>query len=144
MWRADGESIWMLHCKVAMRDEHRGIIKWHGSSIEIEKRTRTALTKAKQAEERIRQSERELRTIVEAMPAFVVTALPDGSVDFFSQSWADYTGLSLEHGKGSGWRQGSGCMTVVHPDDCDSVTANLRTALAASKCRRRWRLRLRR
>jgi PAS domain S-box-containing protein len=123
--RADGESIWMLHCKVATRDEHRGIIKWHGSSIEIEKRTRTALTKAKQAEERIRQSERDLRTIVEAMPAFVATALPDGSADFISQRWADYTGLSIEQFKGWGW------VNVLHPVDRDHVTANWQAALAA-------------
>jgi PAS domain S-box-containing protein len=125
VWRADGESIWMLHCKVAMRGEHRGIIKWHGSSIEIEKRTCTALTKAKQAEERIRQSEKELRTIVEAMPAFVATALPDGSVDFISQSWADYTGISLEQWQGWGW------VNVLHPLDRDHVTAKWQAALAA-------------
>jgi PAS domain S-box-containing protein len=123
--RADGEYIWMLHHKVAMRDEHRGIIKWHGSSIDIEERQRAVITEAKRAEERIRQSERELRTIVETIPAFVLTALPDGSVDFFSQSWADYTGLSTEHGKGSG------CITVLHPDDRDHVSANLPAALAA-------------
>jgi hypothetical protein len=29
--RADGEYRWMLHHKVAMRDEHRGIIKWRVS-----------------------------------------------------------------------------------------------------------------
>jgi PAS domain S-box-containing protein len=33
--RADGEYLWMLHHKVAVRDEHRGIIKWHGSSVDF-------------------------------------------------------------------------------------------------------------
>jgi PAS domain S-box-containing protein len=51
--RADGENRWMLHHKIAIRDEHGKIIKWHGSSIDIEDR--------KRAEEKLRLSEAELR-----------------------------------------------------------------------------------
>ena len=48
--RADGEYRWMLHHKVvALRDEHGSIVKWHGSSIDIEDR--------KRAEEALRQSQ---------------------------------------------------------------------------------------
>jgi PAS domain S-box-containing protein len=83
------------------------------------------ITEAKRAEEKIRLSERELRTLVEAIPAYVGTALPDGSVDFISQSWLDYTGFSREQGIGRGWEG------VIHPDDVDRVVANWRAALAA-------------
>ena len=38
--RADGEYRWMLHHKVAARNEHGNIVKWHGSSIDIEDRKR--------------------------------------------------------------------------------------------------------
>src|SRR5580658_7526066 len=38
--RADGDYRWMLHHKVAVRDEHGNIVKWHGSSIDIEDRKR--------------------------------------------------------------------------------------------------------
>jgi PAS domain S-box-containing protein len=76
------------------------------------------------AEERIRLSERELRTIVETIPVFVGTALPDGSVDFVSQSWLDYTGLSREQWLGWGW------MSVIHPEDLDRGRTNWRAALA--------------
>ena len=65
------------------------------------------MTEAKRAEETIRLSERELRTLVEAIPAYVGTALPDGSVDFISQSWLDYTGFSREQGMGWGWGSAS-------------------------------------
>ena len=47
--RADGEYRWMLHHKIAVRDEHGTIVKWHGSSIDIEDR--------KRAEEALRQSQ---------------------------------------------------------------------------------------
>jgi PAS domain-containing protein len=58
----------------------------------------TDITERKTAEEKIRHNERELRTLVEAIPAYVGTALPDGSIDFVSQSWLDYTGFTKEHG----------------------------------------------
>jgi PAS domain S-box-containing protein len=83
------------------------------------------ITEAKRAEEKLRFSERELRTLVEAIPAYVGTALPDGSVDFMSQSWLDYTGLSREQNMGWGWAD------VIHPEDFDRVIANWRAALAA-------------
>jgi PAS domain S-box-containing protein len=47
--RADGQYRWMLHHKVAVRDEHGNIVKWHGSSIDIEER--------KRAEEALQQSQ---------------------------------------------------------------------------------------
>ena len=83
------------------------------------------ITERKMAEEKIRHHERELRTLVDAIPAYVGTALPDGSVDFISQSWLNYTGLSKEQGMGWGWE------SAIHPEDSDRVLGNWRTALAA-------------
>ncbi len=51
--RADGEYRWMLHHKVAVRDERGQIVKWYGSSIDIEDR--------KRAEEQLRRSTQELQ-----------------------------------------------------------------------------------
>ncbi len=51
--RADGEYRWMLHHKVALRDENGKVIKWHGSSIDIEDR--------KQAEEQVRRNSQDLQ-----------------------------------------------------------------------------------
>ena len=94
-------------------------------------------TEAKRAEEKIRLSERELRTLIEAIPAYVGTNQPDGSVDFISQSWLDYTGFSKEQGMGWGWG------SAIHPEDFDQVLANWRAAVAAGvpaehqlRCRR--------
>jgi PAS domain S-box-containing protein len=38
--RADGEYRWMLHRSVALRDEGGNIVKWYGSSVDIEDRKR--------------------------------------------------------------------------------------------------------
>src|SRR5229473_2937241 len=51
--RADGEYRWMLHHKVAVRDERGQIVKWYGSSIDIEDR--------KRAEVQLRRSTEELQ-----------------------------------------------------------------------------------
>ena len=51
--RADGEYRSFLHRKVPLRDEHGAIVKWFGSSIDVEDQ--------KQAEERIAQKTRELQ-----------------------------------------------------------------------------------
>jgi PAS domain S-box-containing protein len=39
--RADGEYRWMVHHKVPIRDGHGKIVKWYGSSIDIEDRKRS-------------------------------------------------------------------------------------------------------
>jgi len=38
----------------------------------------------------------ELRDVIETIPTFAWTALPDGSVDFVNRHWQEYTGLSTE------------------------------------------------
>jgi PAS domain S-box-containing protein len=49
--RADGEYRWMMHHKIALRARDGGILKWHGSSIDIEDRKRTEEQLRKTAEE---------------------------------------------------------------------------------------------
>jgi PAS domain S-box-containing protein len=85
------------------------------------------VTEAERAEEKIRLSERELRTIIEIMPAYVGTSLPDGTVDFLSQSWLDYCGQTRKEAMGWGWAG------VIHPDDVDRVLANWQAGLASGE-----------
>jgi PAS domain-containing protein len=61
------------------------------------------------------------------MPAFVGTALPDGSCDFLSERWLDYLGFTREQGLGWGWA------STIHPEDVDRVVANWRAGLAAGE-----------
>src|SRR6266478_69344 len=84
------------------------------------------VTAAREAEERLRQSEQELRTTLETIPAAVVRTLPDGSVDFASQSWLDYIG-SKEEILGWSWVQ------AVHPEDLDELLSSWRAALVAGQ-----------
>jgi PAS domain S-box-containing protein len=68
-------------------------------------------TRLQFAESAARQSERELRDVVEAIPAMVWTSLADGTCVFVNQRWQDFTGLSREDALGWNWEKS------VHPDD---------------------------
>jgi formate hydrogenlyase transcriptional activator len=115
--RADGEYRWMLHRNVPLRDGHGNIVRWYGSSIDVED--------LKQAQEQIRQHEKELSKIIDTIPAFIITAAPDGSIDFYNQSVLDYAGLSREELLGRGW------MTVTHPEDLDRLVEGRQAGFAA-------------
>lgn len=69
------------------------------------------VTERNQAEEALRHSEAELRTLAEAMPQIVWITRPDGWHIHFNQRWMDYTGLTLEQSLGHGWNP------PFHPDD---------------------------
>jgi PAS domain S-box-containing protein len=83
----------------------------------------TDITERKTAEEKILCNERELRTLIDVMPAYVGTCLPDGTADFLSQSWLEYSGQTREEAMGWGWTG------ALHPDDADRVLANWRAGL---------------
>ena len=87
----------------------------------------TDITGRKTAEEKSLRNERELRTLIDVMPAFVGTASPDGLCDFLSESWLDYLGFTREQGLGWGWA------STIHPEDVDRVVANWRAGLAAGE-----------
>jgi formate hydrogenlyase transcriptional activator len=86
-------------------------------------------TGRREAEEQLRNSARNLRTTIETIPAFVFSALPDGSMDFASRSWFDYSGLSPEEVLGWDWT------AVVHPEDRDRAVKNWRESLATGEPR---------
>src|SRR5918997_1039939 len=81
--------------------------------------------------------ENELSRIMDALPGFVWSALPDGNVDFLNQRWREYTGLSLEEACGWGWQ------VAVHPEDlpellerCQSILASEQPGEAEARLRR--------
>jgi PAS domain S-box-containing protein len=73
----------------------------------------------------LRRQEKKLRDVIETMPTFASTALPDGSMDFVNRHWQDYTGLSTEKTVGSGWE------AAVHPEDLKRHAEKWRASVAS-------------
>ena len=61
------------------------------------------ITERKQIEEALRQREKELREIVETIPAMTVTLTPDGRDAFIGKRFSEYSGLSEEDARVSDW-----------------------------------------
>jgi PAS domain S-box-containing protein len=81
------------------------------------------ITERKRAEEVARRSEKELRDVVNAVPAFVWSMLPSGAVDFVNDRWLEFTGLSPQDALGWNWE------AAVHPDDRSRAVAEWRAGL---------------
>ena len=69
--------------------------------------------------------ERNLKLIIDTIPALAWSALPDGSAEFFNKHYQDFTGLSEEQAAGWGWT------AAVHPDDLNGLAATWQRILAS-------------
>ena len=70
------------------------------------------VTERKRFEEELRDSELRFRTITNAMPQMVWTALPDGTIDYHSEQFYRFAGLAAGTAEGAAWAE-----TLLHPDD---------------------------
>jgi len=70
----------------------------------------------------------DLRDLIETLPALVLCALPDGSVEFANRAFHEYTGCSLQEPRGGEWH------SLIHSDDrpdfVDQWSANLASGTA--------------
>jgi formate hydrogenlyase transcriptional activator len=65
----------------------------------------------------LRRSERELREVLDSIPAMVWSALPDGSNSYVNWRFVQYCGMPSEQIAGSGWH------SATHPDDLERHNA---------------------
>ena len=75
----------------------------------------------------LRRQEQKLRDVIETIPTFAWTALPDGAVDFVNRHWEEYTGISSEKTIGSGWE------AAVHPEDLKRFAEKWRGAIESGR-----------
>jgi len=65
--------------------------------------------------------------LIHHVPAFILTADPQGSMDFINEQWLEYTGISLDEALGIGW------LSAIHPDDRDEAAQNWSAMIAAGE-----------
>jgi PAS domain S-box-containing protein len=98
--RADGEYRWFLVRTVPLIDGQGNIVRWYGTSTDIEDR---------------RRAEMQSRALIDAIPQQIWSGPPDGTLDYCNARWRSYMGIGLKDLQGDGWQ------TMLHPNDRDRV-----------------------
>ncbi|PYN73050.1 MAG: Fis family transcriptional regulator [Candidatus Rokuibacteriota bacterium] len=115
--RRDGVFCWFLARFEPVRDDAGEIVRWYGTSTDID-----AL---KQAEAKLREDERALRRITDAIPQAIVVQDPDGIPVYANQAVLDYTGLTMDDVLTADFRAG-----IFHSEDLKHVREQRQAALA--------------
>src|SRR5882672_5224257 len=115
--RHDGAYRWFLIRVEPLQDESGEIVRWYGTNTDIDD--------LKQTEAKLREDERELRRITDAIPQTIVIQDPDGTPVYANQAVLDYTGLTMEDVITSDFRA-----RIFHPEDLERLREERRAALA--------------
>ena len=107
--RFDGVYRWFVISVEPLRDEAGRIVRWYGTSTDIEDR--------KRAEEALRESEAQLRRTVDTIPGLVCTMSLAGEIATLNRPLLEYFGKRPEELKN--WKM----TDAVHPDDLPRVIA---------------------
>jgi formate hydrogenlyase transcriptional activator len=114
--RHDGIYRWFLIRVEPFRDETGKLVRWYGTSTDIDT--------LKQTQEKLREEERELRRITDAIPQTIVVLDPSGAPVYANQATLDYTGLTAEDVVAPRFRE-----RIFHPDDLERLRDERKAAL---------------
>src|SRR3989441_6419004 len=114
--RHDGAYRWFLIRVEPLQDESGEIVRWYGTNTDIED--------LKQTEAKLREDEREMRRITDAIPQTIVVHNPSGVPIYANQSTLDYTGLTIDDVVSSDFRA-----RIFHPEDLERLRAEREAAL---------------
>src|SRR5882762_7815815 len=112
--RADGEYRWFLVRTVPLRDERGKIVKWYGTSTDIEDR--------KRAEDALRESEEKFRQLAENVSeVFWMTTPAMDEMLYVSPAYESIWGRSLQSLR----QHPRSFMEAIHPEDREHVVGTL-------------------
>jgi formate hydrogenlyase transcriptional activator len=115
--RHDGAFRWFLIRIEPVRDETGKVVRWYGTSTDVET--------LKQAEKKLREDECELRRITDVIPQAIVVQNPSGVPLYANGATLNYTGLAIEDVLAPGFRE-----RIFHPDDLERLRDERKASLA--------------
>jgi formate hydrogenlyase transcriptional activator len=104
----DGQYRWWLIQYNPLKDERGHIIRWYGTGTDIDDR--------KRSEQKLQQSEQDLRTTIDAVRQYITVLALDGKVLYTNRVALDLTGLTASEVNDGGFFP-----RAFHPDDVDRV-----------------------
>jgi formate hydrogenlyase transcriptional activator len=114
--RHDGTYRWFLIRVEPLQEESGRILRWYGTNTDIEDRKRT--------EEKLREDEREIRRITDAIPQTIMVLNPSGVPIYANQALLDYTGFTIDDVVSADFRA-----RIFHPEDLERLQAEREAAL---------------
>jgi len=114
--RHDGAYRWFLIRVEPLQEESGEILRWYGTNTDIEDRKLT--------EERLREDEREIRRITDAIAQTIVVLNPSGVPIYANQAILDYTGRTIDDVLSSDFRA-----RIFHPEDLERLHDEREAAL---------------
>src|SRR2546425_620850 len=103
---ADRVYRWFRVQGLPVRDADERIIRWCVLQTNIDERRR--------AEEALRESERELRELIDSVPGMIIVANSEGQ-QYANKRFLDFTGATIED------VMGVGGLSLIHPDEREMV-----------------------
>ena len=107
----DGTYRWHLNQAVVLRDAEGNVLKFVGTTTDIDDQ--------KRAEEKIRQSEKEARQLLDLSPMHIGELGPDGARLYTNRASLDFYGITLEEWKDADLQR------MLHPRDAEIVSQDL-------------------
>jgi PAS domain S-box-containing protein len=102
------------------------LVEYIGTTMDVTEQVK-ARAALEEAFSKIKKSEARLQTIIDTIPTLAWSTEPDGSVEFVNLRWRNYTGLSTEQARGSGWE------AAIHPADIQWLSDQRRITMASGK-----------
>ncbi len=98
-----GAYFWFMGKTVPIRNKDGKIIKWIGTTTNIDEQKKIAVA--------LKESEEQFRQLADSMPQIVWTARPDGHLDYYNKKWYEFTGFEPGITGDESWTP------ILHPDD---------------------------
>ena len=115
--RFDGAYRWLESRGQPLRDADGAIVRWYNLLVDVDER--------KRAEDTVRDTEQQLRLIVNTIPGFVAVFGASGNVEELNEQFLAYLGQSVE--EFAAWPTNG----TVHPDDLKRHVEILDRSLAS-------------
>jgi PAS domain S-box-containing protein len=113
MRHADGAYRWVDTRAEPLRNQSGAIVQWYVVSLDIDDEMR--------AQEAIRQSERRLQQMIDAVPVYILSFTAEGEPTYVNKRYQDYLGFSVPS-FGSLQEQ---LRAIMHPDDLPEIQGTL-------------------